>query len=141
MKTLNGCTCPFCGEGSLVRESRDVEYKYKGHTLLIPQPGTYCDACEESILEPEDLKATRVDLQAFRSRVDGLLEPKEIRRIRSKVLGLNQKDAGELFGGGHNAFSRYERGESALPRAMSMLLSLVDNHRDLKDEIIAEKTA
>ncbi len=62
-------------------------------------------------------------------QVDGIIEPKKIRSIR-KALGLNQKDAGELFGGGHNAFSRYERGELAPPKALSMLLDLLDSHEE-----------
>lgn len=65
--------CHFCGEGVFSHQSKDIEYKYKSHTLLIDQPGTFCSACDESILEPEDLKSTRIDLQAFRARVDGLV--------------------------------------------------------------------
>ena len=40
-------------------------------------------------------------------------QSKEIRRIRRK-LGLSQIAAARLTGGGHNAFSRYERGEVAV---------------------------
>ncbi len=138
MSIVNGSCCPFCGEGVLSHEIKDMEYTYKGHTLLIPQPGIYCNTCDESILKPNDMKATRMDLQAFHSRVDGLLEPKEIRRIR-KILGLNQKDAANVFGGGHNAFSRYECGELALPKSASILLSMLDRHKYLRDEIIPEK--
>lgn len=132
--TVNNC--PFCGEGHLSHKSKDVEYKYKGHTLLISQPGTYCSSCEEAILKPADLKHTRVDLQAFRARVDGILEPKEVRRIR-KALGLRQKEAGQVFGGGHNAFSRYELGELSLPKPVSILLKLLDKHKDLRKEVVS----
>lgn len=138
MNKLDGSPCPFCGDGTLNRGFNDVEYQYKGHTLLIQQPGTYCDLCHESILEPSDLKSNRRDLQAFRSRVDGLLEPGKIKSAR-KALGLNQKDAGELFGGGHNAFSRYERGEIAPPKALSLLLELLDKHKELRNEVVPNK--
>ena len=67
--------CPFCGEGHLIRSKKDVEYTYKGAKLLIAQPGLHCNKCEESILEPQDMASNRVDLQAFRARIDGLLEP------------------------------------------------------------------
>jgi len=33
--------------------------------------------------------------------------------VRLRRLGLSQVAAGRLIGGGHNAFSRYERGEAA----------------------------
>jgi len=135
MKKLEGIFCPFCGEGTLNHEIKDTEYSYKGHTLLIAQSGMYCNGCDEAILEPEDLKSNRVDLQSFRSRVDHLLEPNQIRRIR-KALGLTQKEAATTFGGGHNAFSRYELGELAPPKTLSMLLSLLDSHKDIRKEIL-----
>lgn len=135
MNDLNGVTCPFCGEGVLNHEVRDQEYSYKGHFLLIKQPGTYCSCCEEAILSPDDLKSNRKDLQAFRSRVDGLLEPSQIQKIR-KTLGLTQKDAADVFGGGHNAFSRYERGEIPPPKSLSLLLSVLDVHKDIRADVI-----
>lgn len=138
MNQLEGKPCPFCGDGHLHQQARDTDYHYKGHTLLISQSGMYCDACDEAILEPDDLKSTRLDLQAFRSRVDGLLEPKQIRQIR-KMLGLNQKVAGDIFGGGHNAFSRYERGELAPPKALSLLLTVLAEHEAIRQEVLKPK--
>lgn len=134
MSILNGKACPFCGEGHLHEGSQDLEYKYQGHILLIAQPGIYCDQCEESILEPEHLKATRIDLQEFRSRIDGIVGPKAIRKIR-KQIGLNQKEAAILLGGGKNAFSRYEQGELSPPKAVSQLLKLFDKHPELVKEL------
>jgi HTH-type transcriptional regulator / antitoxin MqsA len=47
-------------------------------------------------------------------------QSKEIRRIRRK-LGLSQVAAARLTGGGHNAFSRYERGEvTPLPAVLNL---------------------
>lgn len=57
----------------------------------------------------------------------------EIRRIRRK-LGLSQIAAARLTGGGHNAFSRYERGEAAPLPAVVNLFRLLDKHPEfLKD--------
>lgn len=134
MTDLNGSHCPFCEEGVLKDEVRDQEYTYQKHILLIKQPGIFCNSCDEAILEPDHLKATRVDLQAFRARIDGLLGPLEIRRIRKRI-GFNQKEAGEFFGGGKNAFSRYEQGEVSPPRSVSLLFSLLGKHPNLVDEI------
>ena len=65
-----------------------------------------------------------------------MLGPAEIKRIRKRI-GLNQKEAGELFGGGKNAFSRYEQGEVSLPKAVSLLLSLLNKNPKLIDDIRA----
>jgi HTH-type transcriptional regulator/antitoxin MqsA len=52
----------------------------------------------------------------------------EMKRIRRK-LHLSQKDAVLLLsGGGHNAFSRYERGEVLPPKALVLLMRLLDRY-------------
>ncbi|EQD66436.1 XRE family transcriptional regulator, partial [mine drainage metagenome] len=57
-----------------------------------------------------------------------------LRSIR-KRLGLSQKAAAELTGGGHNAFSRYERGEARPMPAVINLFSLLDRHPELLGEL------
>ena len=59
---------------------------------------------------------------------------KQVRRIRTR-LKLTQKAAAEVFGGGVNAFSRYERGEVAPPRAVVKFLRVLDRHPELLDEV------
>jgi HTH-type transcriptional regulator/antitoxin MqsA len=61
-------------------------------------------------------------------------QSKEIRRIRRK-LGLSQTAAARLTGGGHNAFSRYERGETAPLPAVVNLFRLLDKHPELLKDI------
>lgn len=61
-------------------------------------------------------------------------QSQEIRRIRRK-LGLSQLAAARLTGGGHNAFSRYERGEAAPLPAVVNLFRLLDKHPELLKEI------
>ncbi|WP_252176757.1 type II toxin-antitoxin system MqsA family antitoxin [Endozoicomonas sp. 4G] len=118
--------CELCGEQAC-REIRPMEYSYKGHSITLDQPGVYCDSCGEVLLEPEDLKATRANLMEFHANVDGILGPSQIKRIR-KLLNMTQKELGLLLGGGPNAFSRYEQGITAAPRAVSIALRLLARH-------------
>jgi len=67
------------------------------------------------------------EMQTHKAKVDHLLTPDEIRRIRKK-LHINQKEAAEYFGGGVNGFSRYERGETPPPKALSGLFILLDEN-------------
>ncbi|RUO46461.1 type II toxin-antitoxin system MqsA family antitoxin [Pseudidiomarina donghaiensis] len=134
MSELTEKTCPFCGKGKLHEDQKKQRYELQGQSITILQPGIYCDTCDEAILEPEHLRATRRELQTFRARIEGILSPDEIKKIRKKI-GLNQRQAGTLFGGGKNAFSRYEQGELAPPKAVSLLLSLLDRHPQLCDEL------
>ena len=59
----------------------------------------------------------------------------EIRRIRRK-LGLSQVGAARLTGGGHNAFSRYERGEAVPLPAVVNLFRLLDKHPELLKDLV-----
>lgn len=123
--------CEICGSVSAVHESRPTEYTYKGQSFVIEQPAIWCDACGESIVGGEDNMLTSVKMQTEKAKIDGLLPPLTIKKIREK-LGLTQKEAGAIFGGGVNAFSRYERGINPPSQALSLLLlSLESNPKSL----------
>ncbi|MDY0096423.1 MAG: type II toxin-antitoxin system MqsA family antitoxin [Candidatus Vecturithrix sp.] len=128
-------TCPFCGEGVLERKVLTETYTYKGHSFEIEQPGEWCSACEEGILNGKDLKATDKQIRDIQAQIDGLLTSSDIRRIRKK-LKLTQKQAAEIFGGGPNAFSRYERGEATPLRSTSNLLRILDKHPEQIQELM-----
>ena len=131
--------CPECG-ASLAREVRQVSYTYKAQTIAVEQPGDWCPQCGEGVLSPEDMASNRRELHDFRARVDGFLASHEIRRIRKKLM-LTQHQAAELFGGGPNAFSRYERGEAMQSQALNQLLRLLDRHPELLKEIKKKQAA
>jgi HTH-type transcriptional regulator/antitoxin MqsA len=57
-----------------------------------------------------------------------------VRRIRKK-LGLTQKEAAAIFGGGPNAFSLYERGKIEPHTSTLKLLHLLDRNPNLVDEM------
>ncbi len=59
----------------------------------------------------------------------------DLRRIRRK-LGPNQATAAGLTGGGHNAFSRYERGEAVPMPAVVNRFRLLDHHPELLKELM-----
>ena len=56
-----------------------------------------------------------------------------IANVRKK-LALDQREAGEIFGGGVNAFSRYENGKTKPPLSLVKLLKVLDRHPDLLAE-------
>jgi len=72
---------------------------------------------------------------AFNKKVNAtLIDPKFIVKVRKK-LSLDQKQAAELFGGGVNAFSRYETGKTKPPLALVQLLKLLDRHPEQLEEL------
>lgn len=130
--------CPFCGIEAYRHQTKSMTLRYKSKTITVKQPGYWCDKCGEGVIGGDDRKATQKALQAFRAKIDGLLVPDEIKKIREK-LAITQQSASVLFGGGVNAFSRYERGETPVPRALSQLLRILDKHPSLLREIGGEQ--
>jgi HTH-type transcriptional regulator/antitoxin MqsA len=131
--------CPICGKkGSLKRAQRNLPYVYKGKKTVIENVrGDFCKSCGEVILDMTE--ATRVDdlMLAFNRKVNAEhVDPDFIVRVRRK-LALDQRQAAEIFGGGVNAFSRYENGKTKPPLALVKLLKVLDRHPELLKEVRA----
>jgi HTH-type transcriptional regulator/antitoxin MqsA len=132
--------CTFCGKGELKRGVVKETFEYKGQTLELDQTGEYCAECSEGILDGTDLKNTRKAIHDWQAQIDGFLPSDEVRRIRKK-LGLTQHQAAAIFGGGPNAFSRYENGEALQIRATDNLLRVLDKHPLLLEELVRDEAA
>lgn len=130
--------CPVCGAAELVRDTRDVPYTYKGEaTTIAAVTADYCPACGESITDAAETDRVMRDMQAFNQQVNAaIVDPAFIVGVRKK-LDLGQREAADLFGGGVNAFSRYENGRTKPPLALVKLLMILDRHPELLDEIRA----
>jgi HTH-type transcriptional regulator/antitoxin MqsA len=119
-----------------MQDTRDLPYTYKGEATIIPAvTGEFCPACDEVLLNREQGDRYSELLGAFQRQVNAaFIDPHYIARVRRK-LDLDQRQAAELFGGGVNAFSRYENGKTKPPLALVKLLKLLDRHPDLLDEL------
>ncbi len=128
--------CPVCGAAELIKDTCDLPYIYKGETTTIPAvTGEFCPACSESILDDAESERVMREMQAFTRQVNAaIVDPEFIVRVRKK-LALDQREAAEIFGGGVNAFSRYENGKTKPPLALVKLLKVLDRHPELLDEI------
>ncbi len=128
--------CPSCGAAKLVRATRNLPYTYKGETTKIPGvTGDFCPACGEVVLGRAASERTGTLMLEFNRQVNATrVDPGFIVRVRKK-LALDQREAGEIFGGGANAFSRYENGRTRPPLALVKLLKVLDRHPDLLAEI------
>jgi len=128
--------CPICAKAELVQDTRDIPYTYKGETTTIPAvTGEFCPACGEAILGAAESTRTSALMLEFNKQVNAsIVDPAFIANIR-KRLALDQREAAEIFGGGVNAFSRYENGKTKPPLALVKLLKVLDRHPDLLAEI------
>lgn len=128
--------CPVCGGAELVHDARDIPYTYKGESTTIPEvSGEFCPACGEAVLEKKESARVSSLMLEFNKQVNAsIVDPAFIARVRKK-LALDQREAGEIFGGGVNAFSRYEKGKTKPPLALVKLLKVLDRHPDLLSEV------
>ncbi|MEO6319159.1 MAG: type II toxin-antitoxin system MqsA family antitoxin [Polaromonas sp.] len=128
--------CPVCGAAELIHDTRDLPYTYKGETAIISAvTGDFCPACAESALEAVESNRVMREMRAFSKQVNAAsVDPVFIANVRKK-LDLDQRQAAEIFGGGVNAFSRYENGKTKPPLAVVKLLKVLDRHPDLLGEV------
>ena len=130
--------CPSCGAAKLIHDTRDMPYTYKGEVTTVPAvTGDFCPACNEVVLNREHGDRYSELIGAFQKQVNAAyVDPQYITKVRKK-LSLDQREAAEIFGGGVNAFSRYENGKTKPPLALVKLLKMLDRHPDLLSEVKA----
>jgi len=116
-------------------EGETFTIKHAGMTAAVDElSGWRCADCGEIEFDADSARryAAAGDALVLRDRER---QSKEIRRIRRK-LGLTQLAASRLTGGGHNAFSRYERGEATPLPAVFNLFRLLDKHPELLQDLV-----
>jgi HTH-type transcriptional regulator/antitoxin MqsA len=113
-----------------------MPYVYKGEHTTVPEvTGDFCPACGEAVLNREYGDRYSDLIGAFQRQVNAAyVDPAYIAKVRKK-LDLDQREAADIFGGGVNAFSRYENGKTKPPLALVKLLKVLDRHPDLLNEI------
>ncbi|MDP3007715.1 MAG: type II toxin-antitoxin system MqsA family antitoxin [Methylococcales bacterium] len=128
--------CLACGAVELITDTRDMPYTYKGESTIIEAvTGDYCPACDEVLLNTQESQRVSAAMLNFNKQINAaIVNPDFIGRVRKK-LNLGQQEAAELFGGGVNAFSRYETGKTKPPLALVKLLRLLDQHPELLMEL------
>jgi len=127
--------CSSCGTSCMVFGRRDINRDFEGAVITVSDvEGWFCTGCGE--LEFETSESAR----SFFERVTVLQQQERARQAHAlrtirKRLKLTQRQAAELFGGGANAFSEYERGTTRPARSTVMLLRLLDHHPELLREL------
>lgn len=119
-------SCPFCEKGTLHASTRVELHPHGGKSVSVEGfRFSSCDACGEEMVRAEEARAnTRLIADACLA-ADGKMSTCGIQSFRMRH-GLTQARASELFGGGSNAFSKYERGEVLPSKPMDVLMRLYD---------------
>lgn len=118
--------CPVCESGTLVARVGDKAIRFEGSSLLVKNlQYSECEACGEKVVLPRQAKQNDVIYaDAKKDRLE-LWTCGKIEAFRKKWV-LTQAAASQVFGGGVNAFSKYERGEVLQSRPMDLLMRVFD---------------
>jgi HTH-type transcriptional regulator/antitoxin MqsA len=129
--------CSSCGNLDMVYGRRDISREFEGTAITVPDiEGWYCTNCGELEFDTQESARSFFEQVTALQQGERARQASELRAIR-KRLKLTQRQAAELFGGGTNAFSDYERGTTRPARATVMLLHLLDHHPELLQELRA----
>lgn len=131
--------CTTCGTLGMTYGSRDITREFEGGALTVPDvEGWFCISCGEVEFATPEAAECFFDQVTALQKEERKRQGAELRAIRRR-LKLTQHQAAELFGGGANAFSDYERGTTRPARSTIMLLQLLDHHPELLHELRSQR--
>jgi HTH-type transcriptional regulator / antitoxin MqsA len=122
---------------TLVRGVRSVTLTFRSQRETIDLPGWYPaddPAADQGIHDARDMQVSDRAVNAMKAREAGLLTPDQVRKARKK-LGLTQREAGHIIGGGPNAFQKYEAGDILVSKAADTALRLLSNKPERLSEL------
>jgi HTH-type transcriptional regulator/antitoxin MqsA len=131
--------CKLCKSEDVSEYVEAEETLYKGKNLQFSMAYSLCNNCDREFISKPQILQNEAALRAAKKDYDGLLSSEEIIRAR-RTLSLTQEQASRVFGGGRNAFSKYERGEVSQSVAMDKLIRICLSHREIFHELARDIT-
>jgi HTH-type transcriptional regulator/antitoxin MqsA len=122
--------CPSC-ENLMRRGVREQEVAYQGHVLKYSQPGWWCKSCDDGVLEGDDNEVHDAALHEVMARAKKSTISPLLIRVAREAIGVSQREAGRVFGGGPTAFYKYETAKAIPSVGMANLLRLALRRPDL----------
>lgn len=116
--------CEECGKGHLQESTWEGDFRHGDGLVHVDRLECYvCDQCGADPVFTNQIRRNQLKIADAKRLADGLLTGADIHTLRQR-LGLTQQEAAAVFGGGANAFSKYERGDVVQSVAMDRLLRL-----------------
>ncbi|USG61613.1 type II toxin-antitoxin system MqsA family antitoxin [Sneathiella marina] len=127
--------CLLCGS-DVEPQMRSYTIEYKDLETVVDLPGLFCSNsdCGEGMIEESAWDQVAKIKAELKANYLGVMAPDHIREIRVN-LKLSQRRAGQIFGGGPNAFQKYETGKVTISQPMNNLLRLVSKYPELMVEL------
>ena len=122
----NTMICNECGTGALSVGTWTAEIRHNEKLLSVSDLECYvCSNCGADPVYADQIRRNQLKIVDAKRVSDSLWTSAEIIAFRERHC-LTQSQAASIFGGGANAFSKYERGEVIQSVAMDNQLKLAD---------------
>ncbi len=122
-------TCPVCEVGTVTETTFTKSISHRGKTVEVGGLAAFvCQKCSERSMDVKQIQLNqsaiahaRKELTDWERTHHDRLSSRDIARLRER-MHLNQVQASKVFGGGANAFSKYERGDVLQSEPMDILM-------------------
>jgi HTH-type transcriptional regulator/antitoxin MqsA len=129
--------CKICKSDNVNTHSDSENISYKGAFLAVAMEYSVCNCCNREFISKQQIMNNDARVRDAKKRSDGLLTSGDVYDARI-TLGLTQEQASLVFGGGKNAFSKYERAEVSQSVAMDKLIKVCLKHANIFNELLAD---
>jgi HTH-type transcriptional regulator/antitoxin MqsA len=118
-------TCPICDSGEFRPHSDGVfNFRHGRKTYSVEnQKYAVCTECGTSGYLPGQRRENTNSIKKFQASLTDYISPSDVLSVREKY-NLTQKQASQLFKGGVNGFSKWERGIAFPSAGTAMLLKV-----------------
>ncbi len=130
--------CSVCKSTSLSRLEDEVLLSYKNTDIPITIKYSTCDSCHREFISTSQILENDAVARNAKKSHDGLMTAVEIKSAREKI-GITQEEASLIFGGGRNAFSKYERSEVSQSLSMDNLIKICLKYPGILKELASQK--
>ena len=125
-------SCPLCNNG-IWKPYADGTYQFrygrKSHSVSGQHYAT-CDKCGTRGYLPGQRDANQKLIREYQKAMPGYISPSDVLALREKYI-LTQEQAGLIFGGGKQGFSKWECGKTAPAGPTARLIKLALNIPDV----------
>lgn len=129
--------CRECNDGFILKLKDTGIVIYKNNKMTVEVNYSICNSCDQEFIGKSQIVQNDINVRESRKIIDGLLSKEEILNSRT-TLNITQEEASIIFGGGRNAFSKYERGEVSQSVSMDKLIRLCLESKITFDKLSAK---
>lgn len=127
-------SCNKCKSQDINTLSELATVSYRNGEVNARIEFSVCGNCGHEFIPRHQILLNDAAFREAKKQFDGLLTSRAMVEAREK-LGITQEQAAQIFGGGRNAFSKYERGEVSQSVAMDRLIRICLKHQHVFREL------